>query len=81
MMLPTVTSCRIVAMRASRAMDEPLPASERLFLRVHLMMCARCALFAKQLFFLRTAEGRFAEDGFEAPPEVDASRKATTDGI
>lgn len=73
-MLSAVTSCKVASRRASRAMDEPLPATERMLLRMHLMMCARCTRFVEQLDFLRRAEAGFPEGAAELAASEEAPR-------
>ena len=46
-------SCAEAARLSSRALEEPLKPSERVLLRMHLMMCRGCTNFARQLDFLR----------------------------
>ena len=44
-----------------RAMEQPLTASERLLLSLHLMMCKRCTSFSQQIEFLRRASRKIPE--------------------
>jgi hypothetical protein len=46
-------NCREVSEKVSRSMDEPLPLSQRLGIRLHLFMCRLCARNRRQLFLLR----------------------------
>ena len=46
---------------SSRAMEQPLTASERLLLRLHLMLCERCSNFTRQIDFLRRASRKLPE--------------------
>lgn len=48
-----MTTCKETTELASRAMDEALPLSERMALRLHLAMCKNCARFAQQLQEMR----------------------------
>ena len=48
-----MTTCKETTELASRAMDEPLPFSDRLALRLHLAVCKNCARFAQQLQAMR----------------------------
>lgn len=41
-------------MLASRRMDWNLPISERLALKLHHMVCAHCARYARQLHLIRS---------------------------
>lgn len=54
-------SCEEASKLSSRAMEEPLTLSERVLLRMHLMMCARCTNFARQIEFLRRASSKVPE--------------------
>jgi hypothetical protein len=42
-------------------MEEPLTPTERVLLRMHLMMCKRCSNFTRQIEFLRRASGKLPE--------------------
>jgi hypothetical protein len=46
-------SCEKAARLSSRAMEEPLGPVDRTMLRLHLMMCANCTNFSRQIEFLR----------------------------
>lgn len=46
-------TCRDVTKLASRAMDERLPLSSRMALRLHLAICENCARFNQQLQDMR----------------------------
>ena len=46
-------TCKETTELASRAMDEHLPLSERMALRLHLAVCKNCARFAQQLQEMR----------------------------
>jgi hypothetical protein len=54
-------SCEQAAKLSSRAMEQPLSASERLLLRLHLTMCERRTNFARQIEFLRRASRKIPE--------------------
>ena len=54
-------SCEQASKLSSRAMEEPLTLSERMLLRMHLMMCERCTNFARQIEFLRRASSKMPE--------------------
>ena len=47
--------CREAVRRQSDALDRPLPRLQRIGLRLHLLLCLRCARYGKQIRFLRTA--------------------------
>ena len=54
-------SCEEASRLSSRAMEEPLTPTERVLLRMHLMMCKRCSSFAQQIEFLRRASRKLPE--------------------
>ena len=54
-------SCEQAARLSSRAMEQPLTPSERILLRMHLMMCKRCSNFSRQIEFLRRASRKIPE--------------------
>ncbi len=54
-------SCEQASRLSSRAMEQPLTPSERVLLRMHLMMCNRCSNFARQIEFLRRASSKLPE--------------------
>jgi hypothetical protein len=60
-MLKAIMSCEEAARRASRALDEPIGVLDRLMLNAHLVMCAKCKNFIRQLAFLRKASQRYPE--------------------
>ena len=48
-----MATCREATELASRAMDERLPLSNRMALRLHLAICRSCARFSEQLQEMR----------------------------
>ena len=48
-------SCKQASELSSRAMEQPLRPSERMLLRLHLLMCRGCTNFSHQIEFLRRA--------------------------
>ena len=59
-------TCRDATELASRAMDERLPLSNRMALRLHLAICENCSRFNRQLQEMRRlfrAEAAAEEDG------------------
>jgi len=54
-------SCEQASKLSSRAMEQPLTPSERMLLRLHLMMCDRCSNFSRQINFLRRASRKVPE--------------------
>ncbi len=54
-------SCEQASKLSSRAMEQPLTPSERMLLRMHLMMCRGCGNFTRQIEFLRRASRKIPE--------------------
>ena len=54
-------SCEQASKLSSQAMEQPLTPSERMLLRLHLMMCKRCSNFSRQIEFLRRASRKVPE--------------------
>ena len=50
--------CREAAQLISRGMDERLPWSRRVALRLHLALCDACTNFSRQVRLLRAAVSR-----------------------
>jgi hypothetical protein len=48
-----MTTCRDATKLASHAMDERLPLSSRMALRLHLAICENCTRFNRQLQEMR----------------------------
>jgi hypothetical protein len=46
--------CREVVPLLSKSLDQRLALSERVEIRLHLLVCALCARYLKQIKFLRT---------------------------
>jgi hypothetical protein len=55
-------SCREISELVSQSLDRDLSLRERLAVRLHLMLCSRCAKFKKQMLFMRKAAGRYANN-------------------
>lgn len=58
-------SCKEVSQRISDSMDRGLPLHQRMFVRIHIMMCKYCQRFRKQVLLLREMS-RFAQSLGEA---------------
>jgi hypothetical protein len=56
-----VLSCKEVSRLLSEARERRLGLWERVELRLHLMMCAGCNNFRKQMDFISTAMRRFRD--------------------
>ncbi len=60
-------NCKQITRLVSEELDRELTLAERLRVRFHLMMCAGCTNFARQMQVLRNAARRFA--GRQAPDD------------
>ena len=56
-----IISCKDASRLVSRKEDGPLPAWQRVTLRLHLSVCAACTRFERQLAFLRTAMQKYRQ--------------------
>ena len=54
-------SCEKASRLSSRALEEPLTPTQRVLLRMHLLMCNRCSNFSRQIEFLRRVSGKLPE--------------------
>ncbi|MDP2639640.1 MAG: zf-HC2 domain-containing protein [Betaproteobacteria bacterium] len=54
-------SCEEASRLSSRALEEPLTPTQRVLLRMHLLMCKRCGNFSRQIAFLRRASRKLPE--------------------
>jgi len=45
--------CKDVSQRFSESMDRKLPFHDRMFIRIHMLMCKYCSRFRPQLLLLR----------------------------
>jgi hypothetical protein len=62
-------SCRDVTRLVLEGEDRRLRLSERLGVRVHMLMCKACPKFAQQVQFMRGAMGRWKQYGdSDTPP-------------
>lgn len=50
---PFGLTCQDITRLVSESMDHTLPLTQRLKIRIHLVMCKYCARFEKQMRFLR----------------------------
>jgi hypothetical protein len=46
-------NCKDVSQRVSESMDRKLAVSQRVGIRIHLMMCRFCSRYKRQIFLLR----------------------------
>jgi hypothetical protein len=56
-------SCKQAAEVVSQGLDRKLGVGERLLLRLHLLVCANCERFERQMGLLRCALQRLPEEG------------------
>ncbi len=54
-------NCHEVTHLVSRSLDRRLSWRERIAVRMHVLICAGCANFVRQMKFLRTAVQRLAQ--------------------
>ncbi len=59
-------TCKQASALVSQSLDRRLSWRERLGLRLHLVICAACARFARQVRLLHAAARAFAEAGVAA---------------
>lgn len=63
--MKTTLSCRDVTRLVLEGEDRHLRLSERLGVRVHMLICKTCPEFARQVQFMRAAVGRWKQYGGE----------------
>lgn len=68
-------TCKETTELASRAMDETLPFSERVALRLHRAVCKNCARFAHQLHEMRRQFRLETAADNDSPGLPDAARQ------
>jgi hypothetical protein len=64
-------SCQDVTRLLLEGEDRQLALGERIGVRLHMLICAACPRFERQLSFMRTACARwraYGESGDDAPP-------------
>lgn len=64
--MSALPDCRESSRWLSRLLDADLPASERVRLQLHLVLCADCRHVEEQMRFLREAMRRMDQD--DEPP-------------
>jgi len=69
---PFGLTCQDITRLVSESMDRTLPFTQRLKIRMHLIMCKYCARFEKQVRFLR----HVCQEHEELPSEATLSAKA-----
>ena len=60
-------NCREASRLQSLALDGPLSFSQRLGLRIHLLLCRWCRRYGKQLSFLRVAARKLVGEDLGLP--------------
>ena len=68
--MKTTLNCRDVTRLVLEGEDRRLRLSERLGVRVHMLICKACPKFARQVQFMRGAMGRWKQyaEGDGEPP-------------
>lgn len=61
MMVRVMPSCRDVSELVSQSMDQRLPLTKRMTIRLHVSMCSLCRRYEKQLRLLREGARHFAD--------------------
>jgi hypothetical protein len=56
-------TCKETSLLLSQAQERPLGMTERVALRLHLLLCKGCRNFRAQLAVLRTVVRRYRDDG------------------
>jgi len=54
-------TCKEATQLASQSLDKPLPWGTRLRVRLHLMVCAWCRRYVKQIGFIHDATPKYEE--------------------
>lgn len=66
--MKSTLNCREVTRLVLEGEDRRLRLSERLGVRVHMLICKACPTFARQVQFMRGAMGRWKQYGGDEPP-------------
>lgn len=74
-----IATCRETTELASRAMDERLPLTGRLAMRLHLAICKNCARFNQQLQEMRRLFRVETSDGDGAGLSDEARQRIATE--
>ncbi|MFY9512831.1 MAG: zf-HC2 domain-containing protein [Rubrivivax sp.] len=67
--MKTTLSCREVTRLVLEGEDRHLRLSERLGVRVHMLVCKACPTVARQMQLMRGAMGRWKDDGNGDEPQ------------
>lgn len=68
-------TCRQASRLQSEQLDHPLPTSQRVGLRIHLLLCRWCRRYGRQLGFLRNAV-RVQDENSHLPENATLSSDA-----
>jgi len=68
--------CKDVSQKFSESLDRKLPLHERMFIRMHQLMCRHCARFQPQLLLLRELSRSEKMGGFPEGFSAGLSRQA-----
>jgi len=69
-------SCQQTSLIVSQSYDRRLLWRERIGMRLHLMLCAACANFKRQVDFLRKALRHYAQQELQDNEQVRLSAEA-----
>jgi len=67
MNMKTMTSCKEAARLMSQQLDHPLSLSDRILLRIHLVMCISCTYYGRQIKALKDIIQRRKQPEDELP--------------
>ncbi len=70
-----LTSCKQAARTLSEGLDQPLPLHRRMGLAMHLMMCAACRHYRRQVVGLNRLVRRRMRDPSPQVVELDAATR------
>ena len=64
-----MTSCKCASRLISEQLDHPLPLSQKIMLKIHLVMCTNCVFFGRQIKALKNIIGKhkIPEDELPSP--------------
>jgi hypothetical protein len=70
----SMLNCEQVTVLCSEELDRRLPVTERVALRLHMLMCKGCSNYRAQLGVIRAAMRRYAEGGALTVENEDGKR-------
>jgi hypothetical protein len=77
LMVRVMPPCKDIAILISQSMDQRLPLTKRISIRLHVAMCSLCRRYEKQLRLLRESTGRYANpDENEVEESLSPEAKA-----